>query len=68
MAIEALKPEIQKMMEKEIIESQKTNNCHIKLDGDTVKVNINDKTTNEEKILTFPKREIKELFEKLYSE
>ena len=66
MSIESLSPEIKKEMEKEIKEKANTTGCRIKVDGENVKVIVPE--NNEDKILLFSKREVRELFERLYSE
>ena len=67
MAIESISTEVSKELEKRKMEEDLTvHGCHIKVDGDRVIVKL---PKGKEFIqYEFPKREIKELFEKLYTE
>jgi hypothetical protein len=67
MAIEQLSGEIKKIMDKEIQLKANSTACSIKVDGDVVNVTV-PSGTGFHKVLVFPKREIRELLEKLYTE
>ena len=67
MAIQELSADIKSVMDKEIKERKNTVGCRIKVVDDVVRVSI-PVTNDTEKILNFSKREVRELFEKLYSE
>lgn len=66
MSIEALSNEIVEQMKQEIKDKENTTGCHVAVENDTVKVTI--PVNGENKFFIFPKREVRELFERLYSE
>lgn len=65
MAIEAMSEEMNKDLNKRIIEKENTNTCHINLDNKQVVVDVPIKD-GETKRLVFPAMEFKRLFEKIY--
>ena len=68
MAIENLKPEIQEIMKKERMAKENTTGCSIKVIDDVVQVTVPIDNNGTTKILNFAKREVRELFERLYAE
>lgn len=66
MSIEALDPRLQNDLKKELTDKKNTIGCHINVETDAVKVRI--PVDGEDRILLFPKREVRELLERLYTE
>ena len=69
MAIEKLSNEVIIDIKKQKCKLEKTRCSHIKLEGDVVNVTIeNNNPDGIDTILSFPKREIRAVFEGLYSQ
>ena len=68
MSIENLNQELTEMIKKERMLKQNTKGCRIKVLDDVVQVSIPIDNNGTAKLLNFSKREVRELFEKLYSE